>query len=236
MYDARYLIISLGNPFAKYKSLHSAGHFAINGLPRVLNLPAFREVKYGKQRCQVSEGDKYTLIQSPTFMNVSGPFVLQAFKEACERHTRRTLGLLVVHDEMTRDFGAVRIEPWTRSSRGHNGMKSVKEYLNSESYPDVEFARISIGIGRPRSKKPQDVADYVLADLSQQQRDFLENDAPAQVGVRLSELAYHWENKWLRRLQRAVMFEKPSVVKALLNPSTAATTQSATTSKGTTTK
>ena len=44
---------------------------------------------------------------------------------------------------------------------GHNGLKSLNQALSSN-----EFEKIKIGIGRPNSKNPDDVGDYVLENFS----------------------------------------------------------------------
>ena len=42
------------------------------------------------------------------------------------------------------------------SAEGHNGLKSIIQSLNPN------FQRLKIGIGRPDSKEPDIVADYVM--------------------------------------------------------------------------
>lgn len=45
--------------------------------------------------------------------------------------------------------------------RGHNGLKSIVDNLKSN-----DFQKIKIGIGRPNSKDPEVVANYVLGNFS----------------------------------------------------------------------
>lgn len=192
MFKPRFLVVSLGNPLPKYESLHSAGHFALNGLPKVLRQPDFREVTLGKQACRVSQGPKYTLVQSPTLMNVSGGFVARAWQELVKQHDAASLSLVIVHDELERDFGIVRLTPWDRSHRGHNGIKSVKNSLSQNKYPSSPFARIALGIGRPEERDAATVSRYVLSQISREHREALEGSVPYEVAKALGELEEEW--------------------------------------------
>ncbi|KAG6040572.1 hypothetical protein E4U41_000080 [Claviceps citrina] len=192
MFKPRFLVVSLGNPLPKYESLHSAGHFALNGLARVLQLPPFRETTMGKERCLVSQGTKYTLVQSPTLMNVSGPFVARAWHEMMKQHEASSLSLVLVHDELEKTLGDVRLTPWDRSHRGHNGIRSVKNLLHQNKYPVSPLVRIAIGIGRPLERDAATVSRYVLDPISPQQRRVLEEDVPWDVSKKLVEIEEEW--------------------------------------------
>ncbi len=65
--------------------------------------------------------------------------------------------VLVLHDEIDLPFGEIR----TRLGgglAGHNGLKSIRGALGS---PD--FMRMRVGVGRPETTDPDEVADYVLS-------------------------------------------------------------------------
>ncbi|KAI9155063.1 Peptidyl-tRNA hydrolase [Paramyrothecium foliicola] len=192
MFNPRFLVVSLGNPLPKYESLHSAGHFALNGLAKVLRQPDFREVTLGKQTCRVSQGPKFTLVQSPTLMNVSGGFVARAWQETLRQHDAASLSLVIVHDELERDFGVVKLTAWDRSPRGHNGIKSVKNSLSQTKYPSSPFARIAIGIGRPEQRDAATVSRYVLSQISRDHREALEKNVPYEVARVLADLEKEW--------------------------------------------
>lgn len=192
MFKPRFLVVSLGNPLPKYDSLHSAGHFALNGLSKVLRHPEFQEVTLGKQKCLVSQGPKYTLVQSPTLMNISGGFVARAWQEMVKEHDPTSLSLVIVHDELEKDLGVVRLTAWDRSHKGHNGIKSVKGSLSQGKYPQSPFCRIAVGIGRPKERDAATVSRYVLNRISGEQRKILEEEAPWKVAEKLIEL----ENEW----------------------------------------
>lgn len=99
-----------------------------------------------------ADGSRVALLWPLTFMNDVGRSVgpaRGALKVALDR-------VLVVHDEIDLPFGEVR----TRLGgglAGHNGLKSLKRELGS-----VEFARVRVGVGRPKSTDPEIVSAYVL--------------------------------------------------------------------------
>ncbi|OAA51912.1 mitochondrial peptidyl-tRNA hydrolase [Metarhizium rileyi] len=195
MFNPRFLVVSLGNPLPKYASLHSAGHFALNGLVNALRQPSFHEMKIGKQTCLVSQGPKYTLVQSPTLMNVSGPFVAKIWQEMIKQHDASSMSLVIVHDELERTLGDVRLTAWDRSHRGHNGLKSVKKSLLQTKFPESPFARIAIGIGRPVERDAATVSKYVLDKISLEQRRVLEEAVPFDIAKRLVELEDEWRTE-----------------------------------------
>ncbi|RBR14314.1 uncharacterized protein FIESC28_07744 [Fusarium coffeatum] len=196
MFNPRFLVVSLGNPLPKYQSLHSAGHFAINGLANVLRHPSFEETNFGGQSCLVSQGPKYTLVQSPTLMNISGHFVARAWKEMVNRHDPSSLALIIVHDELELKQGVVQPRAWDRSPKGHNGIKDIKKRLSQDKYPSSPFVRIGVGIGRPPSgaRDPDTISRYVLDRISNQERQvFEEGEIPRKVAEHLIQVEKEWE-------------------------------------------
>jgi PTH1 family peptidyl-tRNA hydrolase len=192
-WNPKFLVVSIGNPLPKYESLHSAGHFVLKGLVKTLRHPPFRETTIGGQQYLVSQGPKYTLVQSPTLMNVSGGFVSRLWKQMLKQHDASTLSLVIIHDELERELGVVKLVPWERSPRGHNGMKSVKNSIAQKAYPVSPLARIAVGIGRPHERDPDSVSRYVLAQISGAQQRVLEEEAPLEVARRLNELEEEWQ-------------------------------------------
>ncbi|KAK5125561.1 hypothetical protein LTR16_003304 [Cryomyces antarcticus] len=171
------LVASIGNPAPTYSNtLHSAGHTVLQNLKSLLFNPVFvkdRSLANGL----VSEGDNgWTLWQSPSLMNVSGKAVGDAWKKW--RVTHGEGALVIVHDELERPLGKVTVRRQGGSARGHNGIKSIMSAL-----PSTPFVRIGIGIGRPESREPADVAKYVLRKMTQQERDRIENCALEVLGA-----------------------------------------------------
>lgn len=109
-----------------------------------------------------------------------------------KQHDPSSLSLVVVHDELEKDLGIVRLTAWDRSHKGHNGIKSVKGSLSQGKYPESPFVRIALGIGRPKERDPETVSRYVLDRISGEQRRILEEEAPWKVAERLVELEDEW--------------------------------------------
>ena len=109
-----------------------------------------------------------------------------------KEHDPKDLTLLLVHDELEKDFGLVQSISWDRSPRGHNGVKSVKNSLNSKQYPESPMARIAIGIGRPQERDSASVSNYVLAPIGNAERKHLEGKTPYEVQRCLEEFEEEW--------------------------------------------
>jgi PTH1 family peptidyl-tRNA hydrolase len=158
----RVLVCSIGNPGAYINTLHSAGHTVVSSLAPSLGCSSFQKSRaYGNGL--VSHGMDYTLWQSSSLMNVSGVGLSAAWKQ----FLRDRVGpgeegkLVVVHDELESALGVVKTRDGALSHKGHNGLKSIREKM-----PAVSYTRIGVGIGRPVSRAPNAVADYVLRKMT----------------------------------------------------------------------
>lgn len=69
--------------------------------------------------------------------------------------------LLIVHDELDLALGRTKIKSGG-SAKGHNGVKSVIQQLGGF----YKFDRLQIGIDRPASRDPKQVANYVLSGFA----------------------------------------------------------------------
>ena len=192
----RLLVIGLGNPGAEYRdTFHSAGNIVLESLQRKFpaDLSKFESQRHGKKAVLTSIGPKYTLLQSPSVMNISGPWLAKAYKEYLVDNnlTPAEVGLVLVHDDLEEDLGAIKIRPWDRSPRGHNGVKSVHKSLQFEK--QNPWARITVGIGRPVSRDPEDVAKFVLGKISKHSKAILEEKGSSALYQALAELETQWE-------------------------------------------
>ena len=100
---------------------------------------------------------RVAVLQPQTYMNDAGRSVgpaRGAYKLAPER-------VLVVHDEIDLPFGDVRARTGGGLA-GHNGLKSLKRELGTD-----QFARVRVGVGRPRSSDPEIVSAYVLGRFAE---------------------------------------------------------------------
>lgn len=115
-----------------------------------------------------------TLWQSPSLMNVSGVSLSAAWAQFVREHGPDETRLVVLHDELETVLGKLRVKPGTNSPKGHNGLKSIKAQMGQ-----VDYMRIGIGIGRPLSREPNDVANFVLRKWTGQERDGLIRAGPS---------------------------------------------------------
>lgn len=102
-------------------------------------------------------------------MNVSGTAVAAAWRQFLREVPADTEAkLVVVHDELELALGQVRVRSGDQSAKGHNGLKSCKEQLGSggAGSAGTRWWRIGVGIGRPISRDPRDVSDFVLRKVS----------------------------------------------------------------------
>ena len=144
------LIVGLGNPGSKYRETrHNIGFKTIKRLADLHNfLPT--------QRCDsiIAEGlirdQEVVLAQPLTYMNRSG----KAVNCLVRKYNLDLEDLLIVYDDLNLNVGRIRLKT-SGSSGGHNGLKSIINYLSSD-----QFSRLRIGIGRPESGF--DVSEYVL--------------------------------------------------------------------------
>jgi PTH1 family peptidyl-tRNA hydrolase len=117
---------------------------------------------------------QWTFWQSPSHMNTSGPAVNKAwnaFQKDLSPEERRDAVLVVVHDELELPLGKVKVKTGG-THRGHNGLRSCHEAIGKDKY-----TRLAIGIDRPESRDPQDVANYVLRKIGRQEKEVLEGKA-----------------------------------------------------------
>jgi PTH1 family peptidyl-tRNA hydrolase len=91
-------------------------------------------------------------------MNRSGTSVVSA----CQSLGVKPGDLIVVHDEIDLDFGALRIKIGGGHG-GHNGLRSIAAALG-----ETEYNRLRLGIGRPPTGG--DVSRYVLSCFNAAER------------------------------------------------------------------
>ena len=145
-------IFGLGNYGARYAGTrHNMGFDTITRLSEKLDIPL--DVKRFKGLCGFGwyNGEKVILIQPQTYMNNSGECV----RQICDFFKLSNKDIIVIYDDISLEPGQLRLRP-KGSAGGHNGIKSVIEYLGTE-----EFDRVKIGVGA----KPEggDLIDHVLS-------------------------------------------------------------------------
>ena len=94
-------------------------------------------------------------------MNINGGGVAAAAAQYPELHVPNDI--LLVHDELSREFGKVSFKSGGSAS-GHNGVRSVQSVLrcHGEARGEPDVARVRLGIGRPPDGN---VSSWVLSEM-----------------------------------------------------------------------
>ena len=155
------VVIGLGNPGPEYDATrHNVGWWVVDRLAYDWDFGPFKR----DGRAFVSEGrlgeTDVRLVKPTTYMNKSGlamrPLRAVESFDASE-------DLLVVVDDASLDVGRIRFRP-EGGAGGHNGLKSISGALQSNEYP-----RLRVGVGR--KPEGEDLADWVLAPMPQDDED-----------------------------------------------------------------
>lgn len=161
-----YLIVGLGNPEQDYsKTRHNMGFNAVNKISKKYEIEITKkkfDSLYGEG---IIENEKVILLKPQTYMNLSGKAIIQVinfYKIPIEN-------ICVIYDDIDIEIGKIKIRK-KGSSGSHNGMKSVIEELKTE-----EFARIRIGIGKPKFK--DDIINYVIGAVPDEELEKLDEGA-----------------------------------------------------------
>lgn len=166
---ADWLIVGLGNPGAEYAGTrHNIGFEVANALAARWGLPRAKK-KYAGLITDGRIGEPDVGAERPhvavllpqTYMNEAGRSAgpaRGALRVPLER-------VLVLHDEIDLPFGDIRAR-LGGGLAGHNGLKSLKRELGS-----ADFARVRIGVDRPPTTDPDQVAAYVLGRFREPRAD-----------------------------------------------------------------
>lgn len=157
------LIVGLGNPGDIYAySRHNIGFSVVKGIAKSHKISLKREKSVLSQSGKGKIGGQFVILATPfTFMNLSGIAVAGLLK----KYKIGLNDLLVICDDLDLELGRIKLRP-RGSSGGHRGIKSVIDSIRS-----TEFARLRIGIGRP--KQTIDAADYVLSPFNKKEKEEL---------------------------------------------------------------
>lgn len=157
------LIVGLGNPGKNYKDCrHNIGFYVIEALAKTHKAYLKKENTLLLLSGKAKIGSQNVMLAMPlTFMNLSGI----AISELLKKYRIDLNNLLVVCDDLDLDFGRLRLRP-SGSSGGHQGLQSIINSLENS-----EFARLRIGIGRP--KQNIEPAEYVLSPFNKREKEML---------------------------------------------------------------
>ena len=148
----RFLVVGLGNPGEEYRhTRHNVGFQVVDVLAARIDAD-IRRPEYRALTGEGCLGRSMVLLMKPqTYMNASGRSAAAALQDLGLSLER----LVVVYDDLDLPTGRLRIRA-AGSAGGHRGVASLIAELGSE-----EFARVRIGIGRPKAGTP--VIDHVLS-------------------------------------------------------------------------
>lgn len=144
------LIVFLGNPGSQYsRTRHNIGWQILE-----YKYPSISFQK--KFNGEVANYNSTKLLKPLTFMNESG----RSVGSAAAYYNLEPNEILVVHDDLELPFGEIKTQKGG-GLKGHNGLKSIKTYLN-----DNNFYRLRFGIGRPQHGS---VSSFVLSAFSKEE-------------------------------------------------------------------
>lgn len=149
------LLVFLGNPGKEYeKTRHNAGFIMADILYPSLSY----QVKFHSAYAKIGND---IILKPMTYMNLSGT----AVSEAASFFKIKADNIVIIHDDLELELGVARLQVGG-GLQGHNGLRSIKERLGTDS-----FLRLRIGIGRP---KHNDVRNYVTSNFTNDERALLE--------------------------------------------------------------
>lgn len=147
----KFLIAGLGNIGSEYAGTrHNIGFDVLDALVKK-HAASFVAERYGDISSFNIKGKNLNCLKPNTFMNLSG----KAVKYWMDKLGIEPEQLLVVVDDIALPVTRIRIRKGG-SSGGHNGLKSIEEYLKTQ-----EYAKLRFGVGDNFAKGRQ--ADYVLS-------------------------------------------------------------------------
>jgi PTH1 family peptidyl-tRNA hydrolase len=167
----QWLIVGLGNPGPEYRGTrHNVGFEVVDLLSEKHKI----KLDKSKHRARIGLGRigdiDVCLVKPLTYMNLSG----QAVGPLARDYGIPPERILVIADDLDLPTGRLRLRE-DGSAGGHNGHKSLIQYLKTQTYP-----RIKIGIG-----KGEETIDHVLSGFDPKERDII--NPAIQVAARVVE-------------------------------------------------
>ena len=155
------LVVGLGNPGPEYEGTrHNIGFALVDQMAQSAALKWSRERKL---RSKVASDSSRLILAKPlTYMNLSG----NAVSRIARLHGLDPDQILIVYDDVDLPIGKIRFRA-SGSAGGHNGIKSIIEYLDTKDFP-----RLKIGIGS--ADESEGMVDHVLGRFSEEEWKELE--------------------------------------------------------------
>lgn len=141
----KYLIAGLGNMGAEYAGTRHNIGFDIVDAFALKHEASFRIDRHAEIAELKWRGKGLLLLKPTTFMNLSG----KAVKYWLDKEKIPQDRMLVIVDELALPLNKIRLRK-SGSDGGHNGLKSIQEYLGNGDYPRLRFG---IGNEYPRGSQ-----------------------------------------------------------------------------------
>jgi len=150
----KYLLVGLGNIGLEYAhTRHNIGFDVLDAFAHKQAISFQTDRLADVAICKI-KGRAVFCIKPSTYMNLSG----KAVKYWKDKEHIENSNILVVVDEVALPLDKLRLRI-SGSSGGHNGLKSIEEYLLTDAYPRLRF-----GVGNDYPKGRQ--VEYVLGKWS----------------------------------------------------------------------
>jgi len=185
--DISRVIMGLGNPGTKYENnRHNFGFMVIDHIAKARRLH-FRSGGKSYLWCQdfVSlDGNNTAICLSKplTYMNKSG----MAARQLLEHFSLSPEKMLVVYDDIDLPLGRIRLRK-NGSPGGHNGIKSITEYLQTQDFP-----RLRLGIGPQGDGVPAE--DFVLEDFTRAEQKIVDKVLDISVEIVMGYLSSDFDS------------------------------------------
>ena len=158
-----FLIVGLGNPEEKYSNTrHNMGFDVVSKLASKYDVAISRKDFDGLYGTGYINEEKVIIVKPQTYMNLSG-ICIKKYKNFFKIEEEK---ILVIYDDFELEEGTIRIRK-NGGAGTHNGMKSVVEEMGTE-----EIIRLRVGIGK--KEEEQDLVEYVIGKLSEEEYKKLE--------------------------------------------------------------
>ena len=158
------LIIGLGNPGSKYeKTRHNIGFAILDSIAKELGATFSQKADLHSDVAELNiDGEKLILAKPTTFMNKSGDALIALIS----KYKVNTEDVWITYDDASLDLGTLRVRQ-EGSAGGHNGVKSIIDAIDSET-----FWRFKVGVDSPAENVP--LEDWVLSKFGNEQIELLE--------------------------------------------------------------
>ncbi len=151
---SRFLITGLGNIGSEYTNTRHNIGFDVASAFAAKYSASFKNDRLADVAAFSLKGKEILVIKPTTYMNLSG----RALKYWIDQKKIGLPQTLTIVDEIALPLSKLRLRP-SGSSGGHNGLKSIEEWLGTTDYPKLRF-----GIGNSFAKGRQ--VDFVLGRWS----------------------------------------------------------------------